>query len=151
MTRDRLQVIVVDAVPLRDRPDDVLPLTHYFLEKFAAQYGATVRRLTAAAEDRLLNYAWPGNVRELQNCIQRTVLMNGGNTVDADDIAFMSDPNEAGADKTASDHASLNLMTDETPSQKVFNDPPVPTIDPWASLRNELMRFYPHPLRSDRT
>ena len=63
----RLQVVEIIAPPLRQRPDDILPLAHYFLEKLAIQYDKRVRSLSIATRMKLLDYPWPGNVRELQN------------------------------------------------------------------------------------
>ena len=85
----RLQVIAVEAIPLRDRTDDILPLAHYFLEKFASQYGSATHAFTAAAERKILHYPWPGNVRELQNCIMRAVLTNSGEELDENAIELL--------------------------------------------------------------
>ncbi len=71
----RLQVFVVDAVPLRSRPDDILPLARYFLEKFSVQYQKGPLHLSTEAEAALQAYRWPGNVRELQNQILKAVVM----------------------------------------------------------------------------
>lgn len=66
----RLSVVPIDIPPLRDRPEDVAPLTHRFLQEVNDRYGFA-RRLSGAVMDRLLRYAWPGNVRELRNVVER--------------------------------------------------------------------------------
>ncbi|WP_457668766.1 sigma 54-interacting transcriptional regulator [Thiolapillus sp.] len=70
----RLQVVSVAAPPLRERPEDILPLARYFLGQFVADYGKTGLYLNATAEKALLDYRWPGNVRELQNRLLQAVI-----------------------------------------------------------------------------
>lgn len=73
----RLNVVPIYLPPLRERREDILPLTHYFLEKFCKQnHKVNYGFLTAEAEKRLLNYSWPGNVRELANIMERVVVMD---------------------------------------------------------------------------
>jgi diguanylate cyclase (GGDEF)-like protein len=97
----RLQVISVPAVPLRDRPDDIQPLAHYFLEKFATQYGSGVKHLSSSAEQRLQHYHWPGNVRELQHCMLRAVLMSDDDIIDEAGIELHPE---------APSHSNVNLV-----------------------------------------
>ncbi len=77
----RLKVFVVEAIPLRKRPDDILPLAQFFLEGFARQYGGRALSLSEAAKQALTAYAWPGNVRELQNSILEAVVMAQDETI----------------------------------------------------------------------
>ena len=72
----RLQVVTVTAPALRERPDDILLLAGYFLEKFSSEYNRGPRSLEAAAEQLLMEYPWPGNVRELQHRILQAVVMS---------------------------------------------------------------------------
>lgn len=65
----RLEVLVVELPPLRERLGDVLPISRAFLESMREEYGE--RRLTPAAVAALTAYSWPGNVRELQNVLTR--------------------------------------------------------------------------------
>src|SRR5207244_3708099 len=74
----RLNVIVLNLPPLRDRVEDVLLLAEHFLQKYAAENGRTVERLTPATLERLVRYPWPGNVRELENVIERAVVLCSG-------------------------------------------------------------------------
>jgi len=71
----RLNVILVQLHPLRDRMDDVPLLVQHFLDKFRNDGGKPAMVLTASALDRLLSYDWPGNVRELENVIERAVVL----------------------------------------------------------------------------
>jgi two-component system response regulator AtoC len=71
----RLNVIHIEAPPLRARGGDVLLLAHHFLHEFAARAGKPVQRLSPGVARKLQAFSWPGNVRELQNCIERAVAL----------------------------------------------------------------------------
>jgi two-component system response regulator AtoC len=71
----RLQVIEIRVPPLRERPDEILPLVEFFLFRYAARYGRTPMPPSPALRQALLTYAWPGNVRELENVIKRFVIL----------------------------------------------------------------------------
>jgi DNA-binding NtrC family response regulator len=69
--------------PLRDRKEDILPLSRLFLERFAKQFKKSFREIAPSAERILLEYAWPGNIRELRNLFERTVLLETGEALEA--------------------------------------------------------------------
>ena len=71
----RINVFPVFIPPLRERPEDILPLTEHFLRMFSKEYERPVRRISTPAIDLLLQYHWPGNVRELKNVMERAVLI----------------------------------------------------------------------------
>lgn len=79
----RLQVITLLAPPLRERPDDIIPLAQHFLEKFSVQYEKGILHLNDEAKQALLKYRWPGNIRELQNTIMRAVVISKKDSIDA--------------------------------------------------------------------
>ena len=73
----RINVIEIHIPPLRERPEDILPLANYFLEEFCDQHEKIAKRLSTSAEAMLLSHHWPGNVRELRNVIEKmTVLID---------------------------------------------------------------------------
>ena len=72
----RLNVIVVQLPPLRERRDDIPLLVQQFLDKFGEESRKPGLILTPAAMDRLMAYDWPGNVRELENVIERAVVLS---------------------------------------------------------------------------
>jgi two-component system, repressor protein LuxO len=74
----RLHVLPIHLPPLRDRPDDILPLARAFLSQFAAEEGRAFTGFAPASERLLANYDWPGNVRQLQNVIRRAVVLHDG-------------------------------------------------------------------------
>jgi transcriptional regulator with GAF, ATPase, and Fis domain len=71
---DRLNEVVLAVPPLSERPNDIRPLAHHFLDLHARRHGVCPPELPTATANLLLNYAWPGNVRELEKAISRAVL-----------------------------------------------------------------------------
>jgi two-component system response regulator AtoC len=71
----RLQVIEIRVPPLRERRDEILPLTEFFLRTYAKRYGRPPLRPSPAVRDALLSYHWPGNIRELENVLKRFVIL----------------------------------------------------------------------------
>jgi DNA-binding NtrC family response regulator len=71
----RLSVVTLEVPPLRRRREDVAPLVHGYLERFALQLGRTGLQIRQDALDALEAYDWPGNVRELINVMERAVLL----------------------------------------------------------------------------
>ncbi|MEW5742359.1 MAG: sigma 54-interacting transcriptional regulator [Myxococcota bacterium] len=72
----RLNTFEVHVPPLRERPDDVLPLAKSFVDHFNQVHGKSARGFTPEAEAALLDWPWPGNVRELRNAVERAVLLS---------------------------------------------------------------------------
>jgi two-component system, NtrC family, response regulator AtoC len=71
----RLNVIRLEMVPLRDRPEDILPLCGYFLEKYRTKYQRPHRMLSPETMSTLETYSWPGNIRQLENVVKRIVIL----------------------------------------------------------------------------
>jgi two-component system, NtrC family, response regulator AtoC len=71
----RLNVITIDVPPLRERPEDILPLCHCFVERYRVKYRSTVTRLPRELEQAFLRYHWPGNVRQLENAVKRYLIL----------------------------------------------------------------------------
>jgi DNA-binding NtrC family response regulator len=75
----RLQVFEIQLPPLRERPEDILPLTEAFLADLGQRIGRPPAGISREARGHLMGYAWPGNVRELRNILERaTILCEGG-------------------------------------------------------------------------
>jgi transcriptional regulator with PAS, ATPase and Fis domain len=75
----RLSAIKIYIEPLRNRPDDIPLLIHYYIEQYKAQFaGKALRIPSAAVIQRLCAYRWPGNVRELQNVLKRIMILGDG-------------------------------------------------------------------------
>jgi PAS domain S-box-containing protein len=71
----RLSVFPLQLPPLRDRRDDIPPLTLFLVNKFALRIGKRIDGVGKETMQRLLAYAWPGNIRELENIIERAVIL----------------------------------------------------------------------------
>jgi transcriptional regulator with GAF, ATPase, and Fis domain len=72
----RLSVFPIEVPPLRDRPEDVVPLAQHFLATMARSAGRVGLELTEAHKTALVDYDWPGNIRELQHVIERAVIIS---------------------------------------------------------------------------
>jgi transcriptional regulator with GAF, ATPase, and Fis domain len=88
----RLNVVTLDIPPLRDRGEDILRLAEYFLRDFCGKARRKPPHFTAAALKRLRAHAWPGNVRELRNLMERLAYLSAGESIDADELAFILSP-----------------------------------------------------------
>ncbi len=82
----RLNVMTIEAPPLRERTEDIPELARHFLEQSAAAFQKPVREIAAAAMDQLMAYRWPGNIRELENVVQAAIIMAQGDTIGPQDL-----------------------------------------------------------------
>ncbi len=82
----RLNVISLNVPPLRERPQDVLPLVRHFLKQQASVYGESTKHLAQDARDAMQNYAWPGNVRELANVVEHAHVLADGMEITVTDL-----------------------------------------------------------------
>ncbi len=89
----RLNELVVNIPPLRDRDNDAELLAHSFLAKFNQEHSRAVRGFGGEALAAIANHAWPGNVRELENKVKRAVIMADGNRITPSDLD-LADPDE---------------------------------------------------------
>jgi DNA-binding NtrC family response regulator len=71
----RIQVIPIFLPPLRERKDDIMPLTTHFISHFNREFGKSVKGISKMAEKFLTEYDWPGNIRELKNIIERAIIL----------------------------------------------------------------------------
>ena len=78
----RLNTLEIHIPPLRERPEDILPLIEHQMRIIAAEQGTTPPELTLEAQELLKQYSWPGNVRELRNICERIVVMSPSRTID---------------------------------------------------------------------
>ena len=82
----RLNVVRLVVPPVRERPEDILPLFHAFLRRFAAEQGQPPAVLPASLEPVLLQYPWPGNVREIRNLAERLSIFAAGRDLRSEDF-----------------------------------------------------------------
>jgi len=92
----RLAVIPIRLPPLRDRPDDILPLARRFLARQADTLGRRLDGWTEEAERWMVTHDWPGNVRELENAVERGALLAEGARIGLADLTLKpAEPEEA--------------------------------------------------------
>jgi two-component system response regulator FlrC len=82
----RLHVFPINLLPLRDRKEDILPLSRFLLQRHAD--GKIIPELTPDAQAHLLTHSWPGNIRELDNVMQRAMILRRGNQILPEDLCF---------------------------------------------------------------
>ena len=82
----RLNVVGIQAQPLRDRREDIPRLAKHFLSKYARAYGKVVTDIKPDASMLLEEYAWPGNVRELENVIQSAIVLSDDESISASNL-----------------------------------------------------------------
>jgi DNA-binding NtrC family response regulator len=83
----RLQVVHIHIPPLRERPEDILPLAAHFLRAAASRYALTVPAFAPESLRLLEGYAWPGNVRELEHEMERAALLAAGPLIQPGDLS----------------------------------------------------------------
>ena len=76
----RLNVFPIQMPSLRERPEDILLLATYFIERYASKAGKKIRSIERKTLAWLQEYDWPGNIRELQNVVERAVILGDGET-----------------------------------------------------------------------
>jgi DNA-binding NtrC family response regulator len=84
----RLQVFDIAIAPLRERRDDILPISEMMLQDIGRSFGRPPATLTAKAREALLRYTWPGNIRELRNALERAAIRCDGSLIDAKHLAL---------------------------------------------------------------
>jgi DNA-binding NtrC family response regulator len=92
----RLNVVPIMLPPLRERKEDIIQLSDYFLEKSSRISGKAKKKITKKAMEMLIGYNWPGNIRELENVIERCVVITRGESIDCIDLPadFQQNKNE---------------------------------------------------------
>ena len=78
----RLNVFPVALPALRERPEDIPLLVHFFAQKFSQQMKKPIKTIPTETITRLTSYSWPGNIRELQNLIERAVILSRGSVLE---------------------------------------------------------------------
>jgi DNA-binding NtrC family response regulator len=111
----RLNVVAIRLPALRERPEDVVPLTDHFLKKYGRQYMSGVAELPPEVLRAFTEYEWPGNVRELENMVRRLCVLK--------DPTMVLDELRAGGRSPAS---APSLPTSYAGDGDV--EPPAPTL-----------------------
>lgn len=100
----RINTIELFSPPLRERGEDIILLTEYFLDKYSGKYGKSNLKINAKAYDKLKEYSWPGNVRELSHTIEKAVILNEDSVIKPEDLFNQQDYHNSNTE-----HTTLNL------------------------------------------
>ena len=82
----RLNVIIIRLPPLRDIPEDILPIFNHFLNQLSRENHRRIHAVSPEATGALRQYSWPGNIRELRNVAERALIVCRGNRIEIDDL-----------------------------------------------------------------
>jgi len=77
----RINVASMRIPPLRERPEDILPLTRYFVRNYNEEFHKNIQKVSKGVEEFFTGYNWPGNIRELKNVIERAMILGDGDTL----------------------------------------------------------------------
>jgi two-component system NtrC family response regulator len=110
----RISVITINLPPLRERGDDIIVLSNFFLKKFSKQFSRKMNGFSPSALDFIKSYEWPGNVRELENRIQRAIIMSEDMFIESHDLGFK----EASTAQTGKEKKGMTLREVRTQVEK---------------------------------
>lgn len=89
----RLNVFPIAIPPLRERPEDIVPLARHFIDHYDGKMRRPPQQLTDETAAKLMAYSWPGNVRELESVIERAVILSPGAVIElADELLTQPGP-----------------------------------------------------------
>ena len=116
----RLRVIELLVPPLRQRPDDIMPLAEYFLHQFIARSGHGPTGFSERAKQAMQKYNWPGNVRELRNCVERAFVLANSPLAEPEDLAlsYLQIPGQPASEAAPSNANSYQEKTIEELEQQ---------------------------------
>lgn len=108
----RLNVVNFKVPPLRERPEDIIELTHYFLYEISVKYSRPIHGISQAVMQSLLQHSWPGNIRELKNVVERLVVFSDNGNIKIEDLPLEMERISNPSSPTL-DLPPVQLMSDE--------------------------------------
>ncbi len=108
----RINTIMIEVPPLRDRVDDIPILANYFLRVNCERYGKDLLKISTHALEKLANHNWPGNVRELQHSIEKAVIMTDSPVLKPSDFVFTSSPVNIAYDELTLEEMEKKMIID---------------------------------------
>lgn len=84
----RINTIVIDLPPLRERENDICILSEFFVKKYANNYNKLNLQINQRALEKLKMHNWPGNIRELEHTIEKAVILSENNILNEEDFSF---------------------------------------------------------------
>jgi two-component system response regulator HydG len=114
----RLAVIPIHVPPLRERPEDVLPLARHFLARLRSELGRPGLDWAEGVEEALRRHPWRGNVRELENAVERGVVLARGERIELEDL-LLEEGGAASSPAAAAGEATLQEVVDRAAAEHV--------------------------------
>ncbi|GGK17350.1 RNA polymerase subunit sigma-54 [Caldalkalibacillus thermarum] len=117
----RLNVVPIHIPPLRERPEDVLALIRFFVDKYSRKHGR-YRQVDEKVVQQLLDHPWKGNVRELENLIERLVVTSSSSLIKLEDLPenyqrSQTEPGLMGIEHMLAEHKPLPAILEEVEKQ----------------------------------
>jgi DNA-binding NtrC family response regulator len=85
----RLNTVEITVPPLRERPEDILPIARHYVDIYARKYGEQAKTFSPEAEKALVEYNWPGNVRALRHAIERAIILTSDAVIEPGDLQLI--------------------------------------------------------------
>jgi DNA-binding NtrC family response regulator len=112
----RLNVVELKLPPLRERGEDVVELAEKLLERACNKLNRPLLQFSNSCLKAIREYHWPGNVRELENAVERSVILNDGEAIEAEAMAI-----DVQSDRTVTASMAASLEQGDTPAQEEVN------------------------------
>ena len=108
----RINTMHIGIPPLRERPEDIIPLAQCFLAQYAKKYRRAAVSIAPEAEALLRSHAWSGNIRELQNTVEKAVILSEGKELKPEDLSFDRKPVAEPAARQTLEEAEARTIRD---------------------------------------
>lgn len=115
----RLNTIVIQVPPLRERSEDIPLLVEHFIRHFCEEYGIATKKITKSAVKILQDLPWNGNIRELRNIIERLIILGGEKITDKDIQTFVlpTRSNQSNIDLNLDEYETLDKLIDHVKAE----------------------------------
>ncbi|MCA1742291.1 MAG: sigma 54-interacting transcriptional regulator, partial [Bacteroidales bacterium] len=108
----RINTIMIEVPPLRDRVDDIPVLANHFLRDYSSRYGRGEMKISIQTLEKLSTYDWPGNVRELQHAIEKAVILSDSTVLKPSDFIFSQTPARSSHGEMTLEEMERRLIAD---------------------------------------
>jgi len=137
----RLNVAVLELLPLAQRPGDILALADHFVNVYSKRLGLRNVRLSDEARHALLSYSWPGNIRELENVLHYALIVNSDGVIVVADLRLRG----VYTPPTSTAPAFAQSATTEAPARVEAAATPAPPADPLELVAAALPKLFAQP------
>ena len=114
----RINTVHIAMPSLRERKEDIIPLSEFFLEKYIVKYRKPPINISKEAREKLARYSFPGNVRELQHAIEKAVILCDGKQLQAHDFLFYTLDHELEIGDISLDEMECRMIQNALAKQK---------------------------------